>query len=449
MKFNELYSILDSFFILEDISSRIPFLLKKYENQTEQSITQLADADPTPNKKYIDWIIKNSNQFRIPEDINKIKSTLEKFLNQSKTKKWQGNKDLNSYKSYKELVQQIEVNSDITNVEPMTDEDWQDRHKIKELGRYKLYKVTTAKAIMRIAEGTEWCVREEPYASDYLKKGPYFVIYEQGDEEIIYKDINGNPSPNNYPNYNSHKIHPNPKPIILIHFPTAQIKDEYDSEIEADAASAVYPLIQNSFKHAKFNFEEGIGDFEIFLVKNIAKGTDKEILEKFYEPQKAFNILYKTKKIASIGSLGKRELKKSISKSSNLTYKYLTTIMSLHTQNRDIGMEKILIEHGNELNTRAYAYYLIYTALYDTSIYKVSEVNSYKLNQILSVYYYSNFKDETIKDFCAKHDLPLMDILMNVLTNTNLINLSDVKNYIKHIADKYSESIERLYRIIS
>ena len=445
MKFNELYDILESFFILEDISTRIPFLLNKYKNQTEQSILQLSDADPTPNKKYIDWIIKNSNQFRIPEDINKIKATLDKFKQQTQTSKWQGSKDLNSYKSYKELVQQIETNSDITNMEPMTDEDWQDQHKIKEHGRYKLYKVTSAKAIKKIAEGTEWCVREEPYASDYLKKGPYFVIYEQGDEEIIYKDTNGNPSPDNY----SHKIHPNPTPIILIHFPTAQIKDEYDSEIEADAASAVYPLIQNSFKYAKFNFEEGIGDFEIFLVKNIAKGTDKEVLEKFYEPQKAFNILYKTKKIASIGSLDKRELKKSISKSSNLTYKYLTTIMSLHTQNRDIGMEKILIEHSNELYTLAYAYYLTHTALYDLSIYKVSEANSYKLNQILSVYYYSNFKDEFIKDFCVKHDLPLMDILMNVLTNTNLKTLFDIRQHIAQIADKYAEPIFKLYHTIS
>ena len=423
MTFDRLY-----FLITEDLESRITFLLTKYKNQTEENIKQLALADPSPTNKYIDWIVKNSDQFRIPEDLNKIKASLQKFTDQSKTKKWQGSKDLNTYKSYKELVQQIEANADITNIEPVQQSQTptDKRIKIKEENGITIYKVTDAETIMEIAANTEWCVRDEPYASDYLKKGPYFVIYKEAHTYIEYE----------YPVRSiKHNV-----PYVLIHFPTGQIKDKYDSEIDSETAEEIYPLIRNSFKNVKFNYNEGIGDFHVFLKKQnnkgttttIAQGSDKEILEKYDEPQRAYDTLTR-QKIRDIHPLERRKLKESVSKSSSLTFMWLYNIHSLHTNDRDMYMERKLLEHNDETNIKYYATYLI-----DVANSQPYHIPQKKLVSVLKAYgapFASKGYKKELYEFFTARNISLDDILLAPLKNKSLETLYDIRNYTHTLAN--------------
>ena len=453
MTFAKLYSL-----ITEDLNSRLPFLLKKYKNQTEDSINQLALADPTPNKKYIDWLLKNSESFRIPEDINKLKSSLENFINLSKTSKWSGSKDINTYKSYKELIHAIESNTNIINTPPPkqinsnnNNDEIDNKIKVKEIDGWVLYKVTDAETIKELAQGTEWCVREEPYASDYLKKGPYYVIIDETNKEVTPpKDMEEDDWIRNneddytyiYQDTQTGKYHIQRKtPIVLIHFPTAQIKDKYDAPPDAQTAEEVYPLIQNSFKYAKFNFNEGINDFFVFLKprhhKIIAQGEDKEILEKYYEPEKAYNTLSKIANNSLIPANELKQLKQSIAKSPKQLCSYLTRINSLYTHSRDLPMEQLLLQSNNKKYIQSFANHLINAANYG-----LSDNVTKKLVSLIGYYTMSPQIQSRLNKIFSPYGLSFDTILSHA---PSLPTLKDVFNYTKSTAQQYKSPILNHY----
>ena len=275
------------FIIAESLETRMTFLLNKYKNETEQSINQISLADPTSEKKYIDWILnlKTKNSVRFPEDANKIKDTLTKFMNLSKKGKWEGSKNINDYKTYGELSQTIKDQEDVTTMQPIPKEQggqhYEGMDKIKELGDLSLWRITDLETIVHLAKDTEWCVREESYAKEYLKKGPLYIIIQT---------VAGKHWSNLAGDYEEPDRE---EPYVLIHFETAQIKNVLDDPINKKLAQEIYPLIQNAFKQFKFNYKEGIGDFSVFLNHSIAKGKDLEVLNKYNAPHAAYNELTK------------------------------------------------------------------------------------------------------------------------------------------------------------
>lgn len=433
MTFDKLYTL-----IIESLDSRLPQLLKQFPNIPKEIIPQIADADPTKNKKYLTWILKNYSSFRFPEDSNKIHTALTRFDTLARKSTWQGSKDINTFKSFPDLIKALENNTDITN-QPV-DTSTQKKIKLKEQNNFILYKITDAETMISVAKYTEWCVRENPYASDYLKKGPYYFIADKQPNETIHKDKKGNVVKSKEESLYSYDVEGIEKPYVLIHFETGQIKDVYDAGVSHQIAEEIYPLIQNSFKYFKFTYDEGIGDFEVFLnnKKNsgssIAQGQDKEILEKYNGPKAAFDKLYKRSK-EMITPLEKRELKKEISKSSQLILSYLIRIHSLHTNNRDTFMEQKLIEHNSKEHITKYAKYLCAI---------VDENNI--LNSTLTEYLYQpDNKDSNIQKLLRQHNFDIEAFCKQLIENTSEFN--DARHFVRNASEKIKIPLQKYFEI--
>jgi hypothetical protein len=427
MTFEKLY-----FLITEGLDSRLPQLIKQFPQIPKETIPQIADADPTNNKKYLTWILKNYSSFRFPEDNNKIHTALTRFDILTRKSTWQGSKDINTFKSFPDLIKALENNTDITN-QPVDTSTNQKKIKLKEHNDYILYKITDAETMMSVAKYTQWCVRDEPYASDYLKKGPFFYITYKQPDEMIHKDKKGNVVKSADEASYSYNVEGIEKPFVLIHFETGQIKDEYDEEISHQIAEEIYPMIQNSFKHFKFTYDEGIGDFNVFLNRkknsgsSIAQGQDKEILEKFHGPHIAFQKLYgRSTNIIDTLQKHEHEYKQEIAKSSRLTLAYLTHINQLFTNNRDHFMEQKLLEHNSKEDIISFTKYLM---------------NSIEPNNILAqllqkIYYFtpSSYNFTSANYFLLKHGFDLEDFGKQLITNTK--EFSDARRFMNDAVEK-------------
>lgn len=379
MNFKSFYS----FLLCENLQTRLPFLLKKYPNETKESIEQISNSDPTKEKKFLDWILKlkQKNLLRFPEDSSKILQTLTKFVDMSKKGTWDGNKDINSYKSYADLVKTIENNSDITNSVDKDITGLEGLIFIKEHKTLKIYRITDAKTMTAMAEHTQWCVREMHYAEDYLKKGPFYYITK--------RDLDGT-----YVSY------------VLIHFETNQIKDTYDDAISSNIASEIYPLIKNSFKNFKFSYDD-LGDFKVFLP--IAEGKDKEILEEYNAPSRIYDLFHN--KMRKEVDLTPKETE-ILSKSARYSFMYARNFL----QKRFLPGEPAILK-STEYYQRDYGRFLFY--------------NVYNLKE-----YYDTINDYTSLNHDASH--VITDILPEILPGgspeefyRNIINCKNKEEVIR------------------
>jgi hypothetical protein len=144
-------------------------------------VGELGKFDPTPNKAYLQWLARQyvAGRFRI-EDIHHLKAGLELF---NKFKGKLANKDINSYKTVKELY---------TIIEPFEQDapsasNKQQKQEIKKAGteqlintpNFKVYHVITHEAACHYGAGTKWCTatRDDPSMFDsYSKDGKIYVI---------------------------------------------------------------------------------------------------------------------------------------------------------------------------------------------------------------------------------------------------------------------------------
>jgi len=72
---------------------------------SQEDLTSIVNADPTPQKKYVGWMAKTLIQDKT--DIDDLRNTVEEFntfLNKGKTK----TKDINAFKSFKDLKSEVD-----------------------------------------------------------------------------------------------------------------------------------------------------------------------------------------------------------------------------------------------------------------------------------------------------------------------------------------------------
>lgn len=220
--------------------------LKKSENleSDEQLIKYLNSFDPTKDlAKYTQWIIKITGEGRIalPEDGERLLKTLGIFNKIKNSSKIDINKDINSYinfrdleelmskyaemseqgnttvrqwekwiktKGYKKIysdskftILKFELTGETIKIFPNKistyESDWipeqfaapEDANKIKELD-------ITSVAVSKLACGTSYCVANPETAENYLKKGPLYTIFKEG-EFVLLGDYNWGQLANN------------------------------------------------------------------------------------------------------------------------------------------------------------------------------------------------------------------------------------------------------------
>jgi len=186
-------------FLVED---RIEFLKKKYKNlpheheygddilKSPESIIDFFSrrSDPTPNKKYLDWILKlySKHDFR-QEDFYRVREALTNFERYKSRMQF---KDINHYQNLSDLEDAIEaVNGAKSKREEIKDVKHDGADKIFDRGGVTVYKIKTEAAAKFYGKGTKWCTAAEHnnMFKTYDRQGPLYIIFIKQSDGNIFK----------------------------------------------------------------------------------------------------------------------------------------------------------------------------------------------------------------------------------------------------------------------
>jgi len=199
---------------------------------------QIESVDPTPNKKYVLWIVrqfvKNGLKF---EDINELlKVDIERFHELPKQRKQQLDieTDLNKYtwRDLREIADKLKKTADLENpIDAKLDYEHIDEMKVLyvgDMGQLIIPKTTAASC--EIGSGTRWCTaasQSNNMFSSYSNDGPLYVW-------IPSRKMPEKKSSNKY----------------QFHFPSLQFMDENDRQIDQeklDYFRTQHPVLKKLF----------------------------------------------------------------------------------------------------------------------------------------------------------------------------------------------------------
>lgn len=215
---------------------RKDLLKKRYAKQPDidQVLDWAAQADPTRSGEYVHWMLHVylHKSIRLPEDIEKLRDKLTEYhkLKQRIPAEEVQYRDINTFETYAELARAVDKYSKIkTRRELTASAEMEGAQLIATLEKdmtgskdqlqfpfftYTLVRVTTPEAAMKLAQGTEWCVKYPDQAKWHLEKGWLYFI-----------DLNG-------------------KRFALAHAQTAQVNDIFDESISPDVQEDLIELFR-------------------------------------------------------------------------------------------------------------------------------------------------------------------------------------------------------------
>jgi hypothetical protein len=213
-------------------------LIKKYKlEQMQDILNQIKNADPSGDKAdYSMWICNMimKDIIKFPEDIDKVKEKLTLFDKVKKRVDIQ--KDINQYKSFGELAEVLEPYKEEEKIPESKGEE--ERRKIEEGqkiifddGKYKIIQVKNPEACAVLFRGTDWCVKDPKWSTEYLKQADLFYFMK------------------------------NNKPYALFHKPSAQFFNVHDNPLPAKVVKELYPLVKQYLNCIMLEFEND--DIEI------------------------------------------------------------------------------------------------------------------------------------------------------------------------------------------
>jgi len=165
--------LLQEYLRLVLLEGRKEDLQKKYPNS---DVNYYWHSDPSRNKKYVEWILKNTKDDHDMETSQKVKRAISVFDTKNiRFKK----KDINSYKSLDELFQAVdEVENSQSKTEKKKD-SLAGAEKLAQNDKYKLYRIKTKKAAQILGRGTHWCITmdNQEYYEEYVEQGTEFFYF--------------------------------------------------------------------------------------------------------------------------------------------------------------------------------------------------------------------------------------------------------------------------------
>ncbi len=146
---------------------------------SEELRSLIEDADPTINKKYQTWLLKQLKfkNLRLPEDRLRAISVLTTFHKLKTRFKF---RDIMQYLKFQDLESEadrlkgVETKGDI-----IKDIKKQGIRDYRENKYWKIIEVTTPEAASWIAQHTKWCTSDPSVAREYLYEGPLYVIFKK------------------------------------------------------------------------------------------------------------------------------------------------------------------------------------------------------------------------------------------------------------------------------
>ena len=162
-------------------------------NDPIKAIEHFADIDPSPNNRYTQWIANQYIKRMIKwEDLYKVTNILSDF---DRVKKHLDKKDINQYKSYRDLGKAV------TDVQPEKSKK-QQRQEIKTEGAEKvadgpkstIIRLKTEEAACYYGKGTKWCTAADEADNmfdAYNKDGPLYVVLGKDGRKFQYHPASG------------------------------------------------------------------------------------------------------------------------------------------------------------------------------------------------------------------------------------------------------------------
>lgn len=170
---------------------RIRLLSDKYKLPLE-TVEQLSNVDYTDKGIYTEWLVRSlkKNQFKYPEDSDKIVESLTAFDKLKNAPSFDRDKNILSYtpSSLYDLVQGMS-REDLSNKEKVRDlKDNQDKYieqgaeLLVEVDGIKIYRVVEPLAAMALSEGTNWCTKGSHWANHYLEQSPLYIFVREAEK---------------------------------------------------------------------------------------------------------------------------------------------------------------------------------------------------------------------------------------------------------------------------
>ena len=210
------------------------------EQQVEQVLEKAESADPTPNKKYVLWIVRQfvKNELKF-EDINEfLKKDITAFHELPKQRKQQLGieTDINRYtwRDIREIATKLKKATDLEEpVDAKLDYEHIDDMKVLYIGDMgQLIIPETEAASCEIGAGTKWCTaasQSDNKFSNYASDGPLYVWIPS--RKMPEKKVSNK---------------------FQFHFPSREFVDEHHKEIEIESDLFSYfrsehPVVKNAF----------------------------------------------------------------------------------------------------------------------------------------------------------------------------------------------------------
>jgi hypothetical protein len=195
-----------------------------------QIIQKFINADPTPNKKYVQWMIRTylSSGIRYLEDLSRTNAALILF-DKNKIRLTVEQRDINKIKSLSDLESLVEPFEDVKSGKEEKRElsaNIKSQTKVIYNGSQgKILVPLTKEASMFWGQGTKWCTaaNKDNMFDNYNKDGHLYIILMNNGEKYQF------------------------------HLSSAQLMDVKDDEVDFEEFNKKYPWV---FQNIKFTEEE-------------------------------------------------------------------------------------------------------------------------------------------------------------------------------------------------
>ena len=167
-------------------SKKEEFLKKKY-NVSDDIINKLKEIDPTPNNKYLEWLIKTEVldswwTHRRPKISQYLSYYSKDNIRKSLPKEYQDINRIDGISDFIKIMEKVNPADFISKTEA-----YDQTYKGK-AGRFKVYQPTTYSQSCKLGSGTNWCTSadsDEGRSSfeHYTRYGDILLIFIDGDEK--------------------------------------------------------------------------------------------------------------------------------------------------------------------------------------------------------------------------------------------------------------------------
>lgn len=209
----------------EDLNAKIPVLTQQFTEYTEADIRAMSAADPTSPERadYITWLLRLRRTGTWDGNTEPVRGLLTRFeeIKRARFTGYQGQKDINQFKSVEELAQTMEANKDAGSKKQKADTG---AKKLTQDGSLTLFQMMTPEAARKFAIGkgttdnpqTSWCTIAIETARNYIVQyGGLFVVMKGSD------------------------------PYVQVCFGSPQAKDVRDHEINPQVAKEIAPVFDD------------------------------------------------------------------------------------------------------------------------------------------------------------------------------------------------------------